>query len=220
MLSAVARPDDRHGLAARRAMLALALGLIVLVVTLVLGVDWTIAVTVAWAAAAFTIVVRVWLRIRGMSPADTRAHAQAEDFSRPASDVAVLAACAASLIAVGFLLVRAGRHTGSDKALLIFLAIVVVAVSWATVHTIYVLKYGDLYYGVPEGGIDFNDRDQPDYRDFAYLAFTIGMTYQVSDTSLQAKALRRVALRHALLSFLFGAVILAVAINTVASLLQ
>jgi uncharacterized membrane protein len=132
----------------------------------------------------------------------------------------VLAACSASLIAIGFLLVRAGRQTGTDEALLIFLAIVVVALSSATVHTIYALRYGDLYYGAPEGGIDFNDRDQPDYRDFAYLAFTIGMTYQVSDTSLKAKELRRVALRHALLSFLFGAVILAVAINTVASLLK
>ena len=201
-------------------MMALILGLIVLVVGFAVGANWTVALSGAWGATALTILVAVWLRIHGMSPSETRAHAKAEDFSRPASDIAVLAACSASLIAIGFLLVRAGRQTGSEKALLIFLAIVVLALSWATVHTIYVLKYGDLYYGTPEGGIDFNDRDQPDYRDFAYLAFTIGMTYQVSDTSLEAKGLRRVALRHALLSFLFGAVILAVAINTVASLLK
>jgi uncharacterized membrane protein len=55
--------------------------------------------------------------------------------------------------------------------------------------------------------------------DFAYLAFTIGMTFQVSDTNLTAKPIRRTALRHALISYLFGAVIVALVINIVASLL-
>lgn len=216
----MARPTDRHGLAMRRALLALALGIVVTVVAFVTGADWAVAITGGWGAAALLIVTSVWLRIYPMSAAETRAHAQAEDFSRPASDIAVLGACAASLLAILFTLVRASNHTGTDKALLIALAIVVIALSWATVHTLYALRYGDLYYGSPVGGVDFNDQEQPDYRDFAYLAFTIGMTYQVSDTSLGAKAMRRVALRHALLSFLFGAVILAVAINTVASLLK
>jgi len=201
-------------------MLAVFLGLVVLGVAFALGANWTVALSCGWGATALTVLVQVWRPIHGMSASETRARAQSEDFSRPASDIAVLAACSASLVAIAFLLARAGRHSGTDKALLVSLAIVVVALSWATVHTIYALKYGDLYYGLPEGGIDFNDRDQPDYRDFAYLAFTIGMTYQVSDTSLETRELRRVALRHALLSFLFGAVILAVAINTVASLLK
>ena len=78
-------------------------------------------------------------------------------------------------------------------------------------------RYADLYY-TQDGGIDFNGDDVPDYRDFAYLAFTIGMTYQVSDTNLQTKAVRRTALRHALLSYLFGTAIIAVMINVVASI--
>ena len=78
----------------------------------------------------------------------------------------------------------------------------------------------DSYYDLPVGGIDYNDDDPPDYRDFAYLALTIGMTYQVSDTDLTARPIRRAALRHALLSFLFGSVIVAVTINIVASLLN
>jgi len=73
----------------------------------------------------------------------------------------------------------------------------------------------------PLGGIDFkNDGDPPDYQDFAYVAFTVGMTFQVSDTDVQARTIRRTVLRHALLSYLFGAVILAVTINVIASLLQ
>ncbi len=92
-----------------------------------------------------------------------------------------------------------------------------VLLAWAVVHTVYALRYADLYYSL-EGGIQFNEVEAPDYRDFAYLAFTIGMTYQVSDTNLQAKAIRHTALRHALLSYLFGTAIIAMTINIVAGL--
>jgi uncharacterized membrane protein len=68
------------------------------------------------------------------------------------------------------------------------------------------------------GGIDFNQDERPSYVDFGYLALTIGMTFQVSDTDLQRPAIRVTALRHALLSYLFGAVILAATINLVAGL--
>ena len=136
------------------------------------------------------------------------------------SDAAVLGACVGSLVAIGYTVLTAGNREGTTKLLLILLALSVVALSWLTVHTLFMLRYGDVYYGDPVGGIDFNDEDPPSYRDFAYVAFTIGMTFQVSDTSLTSRAMRRVALRHALLSFLFGAVILALMVNSVASLLQ
>jgi uncharacterized membrane protein len=85
------------------------------------------------------------------------------------------------------------------------------------VHTVFTLRYARLYYTPPAGGIDFNEADPPGYVDFAYLAFTLGMTFQVSDTDLTAKPVRHLALRHALISYLFGAVILGLAINVVAS---
>ncbi len=91
--------------------------------------------------------------------------------------------------------------------------------SWLSVHTVFTLLYARLYYGDEVGGIDFNEPDPPNYVDFAYLAFTIGMTFQVSDTNLTAKVIRRRALQHALVSYLFGAVIIALAINIVASVL-
>jgi uncharacterized membrane protein len=75
-----------------------------------------------------------------------------------------------------------------------------------------------LYYGQPEGGINFNEQASPDYKDFAYLAFTLGMTFQVSDTDLQTKTIRGTALRQSLLAYLFGTVIIATTINTLASL--
>jgi uncharacterized membrane protein len=86
------------------------------------------------------------------------------------------------------------------------------------VHTLFTLRYAALYYGRPGGGIRFNSAEPPTYADFAYLAFTVGMTFQVSDTALHSTTLRRTVLQHALLSYLFGTGILATTINLVASL--
>ena len=80
------------------------------------------------------------------------------------------------------------------------------------------LRYARLYYEGEDGGVDFHQDGKPRYSDFAYLAFTIGMTFQVSDTELTAKVMRRTAIRHALLSYLFGAVIIATMINLIAGL--
>ena len=125
------------------------------------------------------------------------------------------------LAAVGLALLRAGSaSTGDTKAYLITLGLVSVALSWGLVHTVFTLRYARTFYSQPVGGIDFNEDDPPNYLDFAYLALTIGMTFQVSDTNLTTKAIRRIALSHALLSYLFGAVIVALVINVVSSLLH
>ena len=92
-----------------------------------------------------------------------------------------------------------------------------VVLSWATVNTVFTLRYASLYY-LEGGGINFNDDRQPDYGDFAYVALTIGMTYQVSDTALAARSIRMTALRHALLSFVFVTSVVAMTINVVAGL--
>jgi len=211
---------ERQGLAGRRLALAMAVGAAVLVIALAAGGGWTVGLSAAWAATALVIAAGIWLRIRSMGPAETAAHAQAEDYSRATADYIVLNASVASLVAVGFALVDARHHSGTDKGLLILLGVTVVALSWATLHLVFAVRYGDLYYSEPAGGVTFNGDEAPDYHDFAYLALTIGMTYQVSDTDLTAKPIRRAATRHALLSFVFGAVIVALAINAVASLLQ
>ena len=97
-----------------------------------------------------------------------------------------------------------------------------VALSWALVHTIFALRYARQYYSRSiKGGIDFKSGDyEPDYIDFAYVAFTIGMTFQVSDTDIGARIIRRTILRHALISYLFGAIIVAMMVNVIASLLN
>ena len=93
-----------------------------------------------------------------------------------------------------------------------------VMLAWATVQTIFMLRYARMYYDAKDGGVDFGG-DKPDYGDFAYLAFTIGMTYLVSDTAITERAIRRVVLRHAVLSFVFATAFIAVLINVVGGLL-
>lgn len=216
----MARRAKRHDLAGMRVAVALVAAAAVLAGALAAGASWNVAVSSSWSAGALLILLWIWSIIGPKDARQTARHAQREDFSRPVADVVLLCASVASLVAVGFTLVSAGNHTGSDKGLLITLALVSVALAWAVVHTVYALRYADLYYRPPTGGVDFNEDDPPDYLDFAYLALTVGMTYQVSDTDLRSKQVRRTAVRHALLSFVFGSFILAVTINTVASLLK
>jgi uncharacterized membrane protein len=210
---------NRQGLAARRGVAGAVVGGITLGVSLAAGASVPVALTIAWGASALLIAGWAWESILPMNPEETKTHAKAEDSSRVITDLILLVTSVASLAGVGYTVHAAGQHQGGMKALLIGLAVVVVANSWLLVHTLYTLRYGDRYYEEPIGGIDWNDDDPPDYHDFAYLALTIGMTFQVSDTSLQSKGMRRLAIRHALLSFLFVAVIGALTINSVASLL-
>jgi uncharacterized membrane protein len=183
------------------------------------GQNWAIAVTAGWAAAAAVIVLAVWPRILPMDPAATKANARDEDFSRWSADFVVLGAAAGSLVAEFFLVHEAGTRHGAAKVVLVALAVAAVLLSWLVVQTVYTLRYGDLYYQGTVGGIDFNTEEPPDYHDFLYVAFTIGMTFQISDTNLKTNQLRRTAIRHGGLSFIFVAVLLAVTINVVGSLL-
>jgi uncharacterized membrane protein len=186
-----------------------------------LTAGWPYAMAAGWVTAAAIYLAWTWLDIGGWTAHDTARHATRyrEDDSTPwILDLVVLIASVASLGGVGYLL--AAESSGGDVGAAVVGALSVAA-AWLTVHTIYMLRYARLYYGGDDaGGIDFHEADdyRPDYGDFAYLAFTLGMTYQVSDTDLTARPVRMTALRHALLSFVLGAIVLAMVINLGASL--
>jgi uncharacterized membrane protein len=188
------------------------------------GVVWFMrpaaAVLAGWDTAAIVYLLWIWAGLRHLDVGQTRDLAAREALSGASTDLVALGAGVASLAAVGLALLGAGRATGWTKTYLIGIGVLSVVLSWTVVHTVYTLRYARAYYSPPEGGIEFNEKDPPTYLDFAYLSFTIGMTFQVSDTNITTKAVRRLALRQALLAYLFGAVILAVAINLVATLLS
>jgi uncharacterized membrane protein len=213
-------PRTRRQRARRRNVVASVAFGATLAIALALGAPWPVAASGAWGVTALLIGLAIWPRILRMDAEQAKANARDEDFSRVSGDLVLLVASVASLIAIFYLVDEAGRRHGAAKVTLAVLAVAVVVLSWLLVQTVYTVRYGDLYYGDPIGGIDFNDDDPPDYHDFLYVAFTIGMTYQVSDTTLRTKAVRRTAIRQAVLSFVFVTVILAVTINVVASLLR
>lgn len=200
-----------------RLVIAVVAGAIAAVVTIVLGSP-TYAPAVGWDVAALVLLGLIWSTVWPMGAEKTAAHATREDPTRPLSDVLMLVAAVASLAAVGFFLIQAQSAKGSTQDALAAVGVATVALSWLVVHTVFTLRYAMLYYTGPDGGIDFNQSTPPRYSDFAYLAFTLGMTFQVSDTDLQTPTIRATALRQALLSYLFGAVIIATTINLVAGL--
>jgi uncharacterized membrane protein len=184
-------------------------------------VPWQAAPLLGWDSAAVVFLAWVWSTIGNLDEHATAKAAVREDPSAALADVVIIGAGLACLGAVGLALLKAANTAGGGKALLIGLGVVSVALSWGCVHTVFTLRYARAYYtpAVP-GGINFNEDEPPAYLDFAYVAFTIGLTFQVSDTNISSKRIRRLALRHALLSFLFGAVMIGLTINVLASLLK
>ncbi|WP_427135330.1 DUF1345 domain-containing protein [Pseudarthrobacter sp. S9] len=185
---------------------------------------WVEAPAVGWSSAAASYVLWVWLVVGRLDPAETRAHATSEDPSRSVTDLLILAANVASLVAVAAVVVDSHSNDGGSRLGGGLLALASVALSWMLVQTLFTLRYAELYYGTGQkagaavGGINFNQDGPPQYTDFAYLATSLGMTYQVSDTALENHGMRTEALKHSLLSYLFGTVILATTINLVIGL--
>ena len=178
------------------------------------------SILLGWDVAVLIYLAWTWSAVQGLDPEVTAQLAKREDPSTPVADLVVIGAGTAMLAAVGFALVKAGEATGGMKAYLVTLGLVSVVLSWAVVHTVFALKYARAYYSDPAGGIAFNEDEPPNYIDFAYYAFTIGMTFQVADTNITSRAVRRTTLHHALLSYLFGSVLLGLVINVVATLLK
>jgi uncharacterized membrane protein len=215
-------PQQPTGLAALssrvRTGVMLAVG-VVAAVAVGLVAPWPYAFLAGWDVAALTFSAWVWLTMAWATPALTAGHATREDPGRAQTDLLVIVASIANLLAVGYVLVQAASAQGGAQDVMAGVAVLSVALSWFAVHTLFSLRYARLYYTGPDGGIDFNQKSPPPrYVDFAYVAFTIGMTFQVSDTNIETKQIRRTALRHAWLSFPLGAVIIATSINLVSGL--
>ena len=197
-----------------RLAISLVVGVIVVLLvsllsSLLLGVLSGIAVM--GAVFVLTGVVVLW----PMTPDGTRHSARREDYRPHVEELLVVMAALGSLVGIVALLMLGNSSTRNSAAAI---GLIGVFMTWAMLHLMYTTRYAQLYYGEPVGGIDFNSNDQPSYRDFFYFSYNLGMTYQVSDTDVSSPAIHSVVLRHCLLSYGFGTVILAATINLVAGL--
>jgi uncharacterized membrane protein len=171
-----------------------------------------------WDLTAIVYIAWIGIALFRLDASKTGALASSEEPDRLTSDLLMLLASVASLAAVVIGLTRASDAHGVEKTLQIVTCVSSVVLSWALVHCTFTLRYAMLYYNGPKGGIDFHSDDDPCYFDFAYIAFTVGMTFQVSDTDIHSRQIRRAVLRHALLSYVFGTVIVATMVSVVAGL--
>ncbi len=198
-----------------RMLVAVALGVAVaLVVANTVGWRFALAGSVTTAAA---YVLWTQFILSRMDAEQTSRWVTREDPTRWVADAVIVSASIASLGGVGYVVV-AGSHSGNGAIEAAVVGVLTVGASWFAVHTLFTVHYARLYYSDEPGGNDFHDPNPPRFRDFAYLAYTVGMTYQVSDTEIGQTSIRATLLRHALLSYLLGAVVLAVTINLIAGL--
>jgi len=175
----------------------------------------------AWALGVICyLVAAAWMMARA-SVADIRRHADLQDEGAGLILVLTVAAALASLGAI-FMEFAATERLMPHYGLHIALAIATVVLSWMFTHTIFALHYAHEFYGkdAPANGLSFPGDEPPDYWDFVYFAFVIGMTFQVSDVSVTHKRIRRLVVAHGALSFLFSTAIVALTVNIAANALQ
>jgi uncharacterized membrane protein len=184
-------------------------------------------VLVTWIGCALTIILLDWIIIFSSHPKEVRKIAKLQDSSRSFLFIFIITACVVSLGAIIFLLKSTKGLSEAGKNEHILLAIGAVIISWWLLHTIFTLRYAHLYYDVNTdmdgikksvGGLQFPGSDEPDYLDFVYFSFVVGMTFQVSDVEIASRRIRRLCLMHALLSFAFNTAIVALSINVISGM--
>lgn len=190
-------PPSTHA-AGRRLAVASVAGVVVAGVVAAGYVAWQAAELIGWDVAAGAFLLSLWVAVGRLDAGGTERVARNEDPSAPLADLVIVSAAIACIVGSGLALTLAGRSSGGTKAYLIALAVSGVIVGWASVHSVFTLRYARLYYGGAHGGLDFQSDAPQCFVDFAYVAFTVAMTFQVSDTDVTAAEFRRTILRHAL----------------------
>ena len=186
-----------------------------------------------WDGFAVTNLALIVLGMRLVDTDTIRRVAASEDLPRTVAFVVVIGGAMASLLAVVGLLSTLKNLPEEAKALHLALGVGAVALAWALVHCVFTLRYAHAYYdaddqGNDEGGLvfpddigkDCKDKLQPNYLDFAYFAFVVGMTAQTADIGISSRDIRRIALLHGIISFVFNTAIVALTIGTIGGVLN
>jgi uncharacterized membrane protein len=180
-----------------------------------------------WNLGAGMYLGLTFWRMKAATPEKMRRYAQSENEGRVAISILIVAAACVSLVAIGFLL--GSTKKGQTTFLIVLhvtLAVMTIIDSWLLVHTIFALRYAHNYYQRSLSdheqlaqGLNFPNDNEPDYWDFLYFSFVIGMTSQVSDVQITSSKMRRLVLIHGILSFFFYTTILAMSVNIIAGLI-
>jgi len=210
--------------AVTKLLIAVAFAAIVFLLLLLGPMEWVTRLMISWDVFSTCLLVMSGVTFFTMKPRQIRLLAKSQDASRALVFVIILAGTVCSLLGILILLLNKGNWI-LNKYLVTIIYIFGVNSSWLLLHTIFTYRYAHLYYenqqSVPTvltTGLDIPEELSPDYLDFAYFSFVIGMTFQVSDVRITSREIRRLALLHGMLSFLFNTVIVALSINVIIDL--
>lgn len=177
---------------------------------------------ISWNVFSLGMIIMSWITFSITTSQQIREQAKVQDSSRALIFSTVLISTFASFFAVVLLLLTKKEYK-STEALHLTIAIAGMLFSWVLIHTIFTLRYAHIFYGDDEvkpethaAGLEFPDDKRPDYLDFAYFSFVVGMTFQVSDVEVTSKRLRRLVLLHGILSFGYNTIMIALTINLIA----
>ena|ERR1035438_764495 len=177
---------------------------------------------IAWDGFSLALIILNWVTFSITDSEQIRKQSKAQDSSRTIIFIMVIISNLAGFFGVLLLLVTKEKFKYTQSLHLVT-AIGGMVLSWFLIHTIFTLRYAHIYYGDDDekpgtlaGGLDFPGDDSPNYFDFAYFSFVLGMTFQVSDIQITSKRLRQLAMLHGLLSFGYNTVMIALTINLIA----
>lgn len=206
----------------QRLFICIVIAVIVYFLVKVKGIDQLSHLMIGWNTFSVCMIVMSWISFFITSSGQIREQAKVQDPSRTIIFIIILIATLASFLAVLLLILSKGSDNNASSWRT-GIAIAGMIFSWILIHTIFTLRYAHIYYGdhktkpgVHAGGLEFPGDAKPEYLDFAYYSFVLGMTFQVSDVQITSKRFRALALLHGLLSFVFDAIMIALTINLIA----
>lgn len=212
--------------AVHRLLVCIAVAMTVFIALMFSDVESLLNAIISWNSFSFSMSVISWISFFTTSSKQLGQRAKAQDESRSVTFIIVLICVVVSFF--GALVLIQNTNEGlMGRTLHIVASVMSVVLSWILLHTIYTLRYAHLYYSeslnsskIHPSGLDFPENKTPDYLDFAYFSFVIGMTFQVSDVRITSPMIRRFSLLHGLISFLFNTIIVALTINIMAGLIK
>ncbi len=226
LMTSLRHPFVRKISGLKKLAFCLAISVIVYVGLVLLKIDLNSRVILAWDAFCISMISLSWLLFFTTTPKELREVVKSQDDGVEVMFMIVLIGVCVSLFGALILLSSKGESSFNR----VFHAIVSfspVLLSWCLLHTVFAVRYAHLYHDqervnkkAEKGGLDFPDTPDPDYVDFAYFSFVIGMTFQVSDVEISSSLIRRFVLLHSLIAFVFNTVIVALTISSIGGLMD
>jgi uncharacterized membrane protein len=186
---------------------------------------WTLIcrVLIGWNGAMLVMVPLTYIWMRNLDARQLRAKYREEDPTAPVILLVVVAGALLSVMAIIALLSTAKQVASAERVAHLILSTMTIVNSWAIVHTMFTIRYADMYYSVADGEpspLSFPETAEPLFWDFVYFAFTIGVACQTADVSTRHTDIRRTVIIHSVIAFVFNLAILGFALNVSAGLLN